>query len=233
MSRIVKIIYFVLFAVLIVQPHIIRGHLFSLSSPFIQNIVTVLVMGVAWLTYRLHVMELRKREREKVRLQEHLQQLDGRLLEAAKYIGLVNVRLPLLKTLTSSLLRREKVTRRQKVAIFEQLLGIAAISISKTKWGLFRFINPRNARTTHEFFHSEEAWPAQTNGLSNKAILQALAAGNTLAHANIDIIGSSDVQAPERGVLLLPTGGAVSDEEKIVLQVIVDQAQLFHQYLFH
>lgn len=229
MSLIAKFIYVALFAVLLAQPHVFRGHLLAWSSPLLHNAITVVVIGVAALVYRLHVADIRKRERQNLRLQQHLDCLDERLVEAFKYIGLVNVRLPLLRQLTSELLGRATISRRQKKSIFEQLVEIASTSIAKTSWAMLRCVDVSRVRTVHEFFFGDVA----PQPVSNKTIMNILTHPGGSPSAAVEVISSSDPRAQERYVLLLPPNPGLSRDERTVLQVIVDQAQLFHGYLFH
>lgn len=228
MSSLTKIIYAALFAVLLLQPHLIQRHIFPSASPYVENAITVSVFALGFLTYLLHQHDLKKKESENQRLGTKLKTEHAKLLESFEYLGLVNRRLPLLQNLTSDLLTDFKDIHREKKRIFEKLLNTAVVSIADAEWGLLRFVHEPKQRTLKEFsFSRTNIAPAIQ--LGNKELLESQ---KHSISGDYSSIVSSDVSRPERCFLIIPKQNNLSEENLNILRAIVDQAHLFYAYIY-
>lgn len=232
MSSFTKIIYAILFVILLLQPHLIERHIFPSASPYVQNVITILVFVFGFLTYFLHQHDVRKKEKENQQLGTKLRVEQAKLLDSFKYLGLVNRRLPLLQNLTSDILTDFQDVGREKKRIFERLLNTAVVSIIDTEWGALRFVHESKQRTLKEFsFSRAQSFPVIQ--LGNKALLQSRnGKDNHVIIGDYSLIVSSNASHPETCFLIIPRQHDLQEEDLNILRAIVDQAHLFYSYVY-
>lgn len=219
MSVLSKIIYLILFAVLLAEPHLVTGHILVFPRPFAQSLLTLIILGLAYGTYWLNAWHLKRRERQ--------------LADSFRYIGLVNRRLPLLKNLTTDLIRQAAFSQQERKAVFNQLLATAVTSVARAEWGIFRFIAAPSGRTMREFIHASKKYALEKTQIGNQQLLDSRAQANQIKEIhNLLVISTSDKKSPGQCFLILPKGKQFPGDEFSILQSIVDQTQLFHKYLY-
>lgn len=228
MPKLFKTVYIFLFVFLVLQPHII-DHVSFVPKAYVESIVTLVIMGLAYGTYHLHRRELTKRELKTRKLEVALGLSEQKLIDAFQYIGFVNRRLPLLKNLSSDLLAKEKLNRRDKKTVIHRLLAVATGSIAKAEWGLLRFVEVASQRTMREFFYRAENIALAIPKISNKELIQE---ATPASQRTVYVIPTSDHEAQVQGFLVIPEPTEDIRNEHSILQAIVDQAQLFYRYLF-
>src|SRR3989344_1121557 len=227
MSKITKTIYAILFIALLVMPHL-SGHVGNISRAYVESIVMLFIFGIAYLTYFLNSLELRKHEEQNRKIEHKLEISEQKLLDSFKYLGTVNRRLTLLKDLSSDFLNKKQFTKKYKKSILNNLLATAVISIAKTKRGAFRFVEVAKQRTVKEFFLSNKELTLLTVRVGNKDLIACRNDNNNLKKVgNFYVIPTSDQVAPVQNFLILPRLDTDFGEEYAVLQAITDQAQLF------
>lgn len=232
MSIFVKAAYAVLIFVLLLEPHIIRGHFFPNASPYVDNVVTVVVFLLGLFVYLVHRHDLQKKERENQELTKKLQEGQEKLLDSLRYLGFVNRRLPLLKNMTSDILGSFKDSERDKKRIFEQLLNTIVVSIVDADWGVLRFVHQSKRRTLKEFLFTKTDL-APTIHIGNNGLLDVWNRKNTYATENgYLLLTSSNISNPEICFLILPKIENLPEESLVVLQAIIDQAHLLYRYAY-
>ena len=152
MRLVTKIAFFILFLVILVEPHFITGHVFSLPEEFAESVASLLVFGLAYGVYALNRRDAKRKEEQVRQLEREGRISQEKLIDAFKYIGVVNRRLPLLQTLTSDLLANEKGNDRARKDVFQRLLALAVTSVAKAEWGNVQ-IRGERARTDGEGIH--------------------------------------------------------------------------------
>ncbi len=232
MSTFTKAIYAILFTVLLLQPHLVERHIFPTASPYVQNVVTISIFILGFLTYFLHKREVQKKETENQQLGLKLKAEHVKLLDSLEYLGRVNRRLPLLQNLTSDLLTDFQDVRRKKKRIFERLLNTAVVSIIDTEWGVLRFVHEQKQRTLKEFSFSRTKQYTAIQ-LGNKELLQLQDQKDNYATVGkYSLIASSNASHPERCFLIIPKRDNLQEEDLNTLRAIVDQAHLFYAYAY-
>jgi len=234
MSLSTKIAFFILFLVILAEPHVITGHVLSVPEAYAESAASLLVFGAAYGVYLVHRREVRRREARLRALEQEAQVSHEKLVDAFAYIGVVNRRLPLLQKLTSGLLAGEKGNHHARKDVFARLLAVAVTSVAKADWGMFRFIDRTSGQTLKEFTHAARHFVLLKTNVSNKDLIASWA-----QQRNIRIIGelcvipTTDQEMPTQGYLVFPkTADARLGDEASVLQAIVDQAQLLYKYLY-
>lgn len=229
MSKLVKGIYGVLVIILLIQPHFVQGHLLFVPSLLLQSLITLIVLTIAFALYYFHQRDIQKKEQENRALQEEVYKAGAKLLESFQHIGQLNTRLPLLYQLTTDLLKVERQTLKGRKHIFQTLLQLAVVSITKADWGILRFIEISKHRTVREFVFTKTSLPEEP--ISNKQMLDALTTTKGIHSWNgMSIIHSSDAHNFTHCFLILPETNTLIDEQPI-LQSIVDQAQILYHYI--
>lgn len=229
MSLSSKVIYFVLFVLLLVHPHFITGHIFSLPQAFAQSLVTFVLVGIASVVYLLHTYEIWKKKKAELELLDS----SDKLVEAYEYIGTVNRRLPLLKEVTTGVLNRSKKSKKSKKKIIEDLLATATISLAHASWGTFRFVEVAHNRTLHEFVHISKDTRNPRYKIDNKKLFTLRNHANRIFKIDdLYVLSTSDTRNFIQCFFIFPKGENNIKDESPTLQAIVDQAQLLYQYIY-
>lgn len=234
MSLTTKIAFFILFLVILVEPHFITGHVLSLSEEFAESVASLLVLGLAYGVYALHRRDAKRKEEQVRQLEQEGRISQEKLIEAFEYIGVVNRRLPLLQKLTSDLLANDKGNDRARKDLFQRLLTLAVTSVAKAEWGMFRFLGSEQEQTVKEFTYASRHFLLLKTNISNKELLQTRAQKKNIREiGELCVIPTTDQEMPVQGYLVFPKPkGADLGDEAAVLQAIVDQAQLLYRYLY-
>jgi len=125
MTLFTKIAYITLALLLIVHPHIVTGHIFSIPQAFAQSLMNLLIGAVAIAIYLLHLRDMDRTNLEKQKIEQALDVSSEHLSEAYRYIGQVNQRLPLLASLTTGLISVPRHGKKGVKAILEEILTTA------------------------------------------------------------------------------------------------------------
>lgn len=233
MSRYSKLIYGLLFALIVLEPHFITRHVLFIPRPYAESLVTLLIGGVAFLIYIVHGRDIKRKDTERLGIMRVLDQSTNKLKQAYEYIGKLNRRLPLLKNITTELLSRPKTDKKSRKTIFEDLLATAVISIVKAPWGLFRFIEVGRERTAREFIYNNGHSSMLHTKIGNKELLHRGNNQIVTERDDLHVVRTSDQESATRCVFIFPQRQVATSEADLqVLQAIVDQAQLFYKYVF-
>jgi hypothetical protein len=234
MSERVRFIYLFLVFLLVVEPHIIQRGWYSIPRAYILSVFNLLIIFIGYFLYVLYKRDIRNKEKEKKELEEKLHLSTEKLNDAFKYIGLVNRRLPLLQDITSGLMLKSGETKNGKKQILNDLLATAVISVAKTDWGIFRFIDKKNKKTIKEFIFTQKNYLLMKTKISNDRLLDiASSQENYYKLGKFNFFATSDRSADVICFLIFPgkKGNLISDTYN-VLQNVTDQAQLFFKYLY-
>lgn len=211
-------IFGVLVVSLTLHPYVLQVTLHSTWLPYVEGTMNLLIVAFGVLTYYLY-----ERERRASELQ---------FLEASKYIGVVNRKLPLLRQITTDVVSGKIMTAKQKTEAFQKLIGIAFGSIAKSDRGLLRFVDTKTGRTVKEFHYvlgGEQS--NHTFSIGNKELLATTSKRPKTAKHRL-IVATSDCVAKVRAFLVIPDIRGRFKEDIDILQAIVDQAQMLSRYVF-
>jgi hypothetical protein len=227
MTRFAKIIYLILIVLLVVLPFFITQPILFFPESHAEALTILVILGMAYL---VHVYDVRIKEKEKRSLERELETSIEKLNESFKYIGTVNRRLPLLRNLTTELL--SKSSEKNKM-VFEELLAIATSTISKSDWGMFRFIRMKDQNTEREFSYTQRNYILLKTKVGNKELIE-MSNGNDQLNkiGDLYVLSTTDRKEKVQCFLIFPEGEHRIDQEYSILQSIVDQAQLFYKYLY-
>ena len=232
MSKQIQIIYLLLFIGLIIQPHVIKGHILGLPESIVESIGTIVLLLLGYIAYQLHQYAVGKKQKEMNKLTQKLDVSSKRLLESYEYIGLVNRKLPIMENITSDLLERTSSDKKAKVQVFSDLLAAAA-GIVRVDWGMFRIINIETGSTTKEFVGSGKKYAILKTRISNKELLACDGEGRqAYSLGEVTVLRTSDMKTEEQTFLILPKVDSNLNDNISLIQNLTDQAQLFYKYLY-
>ena len=232
MSTFTKITYVTLFVGLLLMPHF-STHLGPIPRNYVESLVTLILFWIAYAAYLLHNRELERQRQRILEAEEHSRISEKKLVESFEYIGKVNRKLPLLKSLSSDLLIENKPTKKSRGKILHTLLATAVVSIASANWGLFRFVEVATGRTTREVVHTAKSYLLLKYPVRNADLVKSRAhQGKWKENRDFYIVPLSDLNAPVQVFLVLPKSSPRVSDEYPLLQAITDQAQLFYKYLF-
>jgi len=233
MTLFTKIAYLTLALLLIAQPHIIKGHVFSIPNPFAQSLATLLIGAVAIAIYMLHLRDMERTNLEKQKIERALDVSSGNLSEAYRYIGQLNQRVPLLASLTTKLISLPRQGKKATKAIIDNLLTTAVVTLAKSRWGFFRFIETESAKTIKEYYYITGPYLMSQARIGNKALLNLSEEERYHVINDAYVVTTSDQSASVRCIFVFakPEHEEAVKTDRALIQAIVDQAQLFYKYL--
>ncbi len=230
MGTVTKFVYILLAGLLLLEPQIVNDDLFLVSRHYVLTIMNAIILVVAYLLYLVTKRDLARKEREKRVMEMKLTRSHGTLNDAFAYIGILNRRLPLLKNLTTDVVSRGVATKKERKRIFDELLATAVASIVRTEWGMLRFIRVDKEKTTQEFFFTTHSGSNQPH-ISNHELLSLNEDDAPLKYVDsYCCVATSDRTSPVRCFFIFPPYERTDAQDDMVLQSIVDQAQIFSAY---
>lgn len=235
MTQFVKVMYAVLFLALVLQPHFIQGHIFSIPAAYAQSIATIILIEIWYLIHSFHRREVEREQARRKRAEAELHFSSEKLNDSYRYIGSVNRRLTLLPSVTSDLLGQNTEDEKSKRAVFEELLATAVTTLTHSSHGSFRFIRLSDAKTEQEFKYAIGAVSVGIDRYSNQDLIRARqnSSERIFSFNGLNGLSTSDREAPVQCFFLFVSDGNSLKEQGATLQAIVDQAQLFHKYLYN
>lgn len=227
MTNFSRIVYVVLILLLVILPFSITKPILFFPESHAEALTILVILGLAYL---VHLYDVRLKEKEKRALQRKLEISIERISESSKYIGSVNRRLKLLKNLTTELL---SISSEKDKIVFEELLSIATSTIGKSDWGMFRFVKISKQNTVREFCYTNKNYVLLKTKVGNKDLLEMVNTKENFKRIeDLFVFNTSDNKADIQCFLILPKGETDIETEYSTLQAIVDQAQLFYEYLY-
>jgi hypothetical protein len=234
MSRFVKGIYALLFLALVLQPHFIQGHIFSIPAAYAQSIAIIVLLEIWYVIHFLHRREVEREQKKREQAEAELHFSSEKLNDSYRYIGSVNRQLALLPSVTSDLLGQYKKDKKMRRVIFEELLGTAVTTLAHASEGHLRFVRIANAETEEEFKYSLGEVRVQASCYDNKDLIRARknSVRRIFPLNGVSVLPTSDREASVQCFFLFDVKGSTLKEQETTLQAIVDQAQLFYKYLY-
>ncbi len=224
MSKFSKIIYVLLLGALVLQPHFIAGHIFSVPKAYAQSITTIVILIMFYWVYELNRRDLVRKERE-------LEISNNDLRDAWKYIGRANRRLPLLNQITTKILCLPKKTKKHRKKVLEDLLDTAVTEVMNSGYGMFRFIHLDKGRTIAEVKKTKNI-REQDLGVSNKELIDKLREEQVFQTDNgLTVVASSENDNGVNCFLVLSNSEYKIDDSIAEVQAITDQALILYGFL--
>lgn len=231
----ISLIYLVFFVLAVLSPSIYRSDFFGISETTLEEL-TIFLFGVAGLgTFTLYERHMERREREREKVQTDYQRAKQELMESYAYIGSVNRKIELLKSMahdTSSVMGGNHLPK----DLFHVLVANACAAAGAQS-ALLRFVELEPLRTEREFTHQPET--RLTFKIANREL--KLVHDQGLSHTVLDsednkkiaVIPSDRSHGPYKAYLLLSINnhGLSDDVDVSLLKIFVNQAEaLYHNF---
>lgn len=233
MSNKSKFLYVLLFVIFIIYPHFIKGHILFVPQAFVESLVNIILLIFLYVLYIMHSNDIKNKNNEKSLIESKLGKTSSELIESFNYIAKLNRRMPLISEITSNLIKNNSLNVDDKKNILNNLLATATVSVAKVDWGIFRFIDTTSTKTIKEFRLKEINNIELNNKISNREIINRNSNKNQpKVFDDYCIVRSSDKVEKVQCFLFLPKSQHYTSDVFSLLQNIVDQGQLFYQYLY-
>jgi hypothetical protein len=208
----------------VLTPVFIRHHFLLIKKYLIQeDAVEAVLIGIllliAYLLSNVYKKELKKYRQQTSRLSRGNSELSGKLLDAFKYIGGVNVQIQEIRSIFCGIRRYPETENefRKDLALFAR----KALGIVNADWVVIRIISQNNLRTIKEHLESRKNTNFLIKGISNKAIV-----------ANQTVEGFSNVASHHDNSTILVTcvfpNISLDEDEKILIEAITNQVELLY-----
>jgi hypothetical protein len=213
-----------LIAAIIFTPVFITHHLLLIKKYVIQEdavevaLISILLL-TAWLLSNVYKKELKKYRQETRRLARGNSDLSGKLTDAFKYIGGVNVQIQELRSIFCAINRFPATENefRNALALFTRRVR----GIVNADWVIIRILGQTTLRTIKEHLEPRNNAYCSTKGISNKAIV---------ANRSIDgysIVASRHDNSMIMVVCVFPKK-SLDEEEKIMVEAITNQIEMLY-----
>lgn len=213
-----------LLSAVVLTPLIIRHHFLLFKKYVIQEdaaeaALIVILLLISYLLSKIHQKELKKIRRKARRLSRDNSDLSGKLSDAFKYIGGVNVQMQEIRSIFCGLRRYPTTENELKKALV--IFAQTVLGIVNTDWVLIRIIHLNKLRTLKEHLEYRINRSLSLKGISNKAIAAEQAIdGYSLIVSRRD---NSTIMV----VCIFPKH-SIDEEEKVLVETICRQIEMLY-----
>ena len=181
-------------------------------------LISILLL-IAYLLSKAYKKELKKYRQATSRLSRGNRDLSGKLTDAFKYIGGVNVQIEVIRSICCGLRRYAKTENEFKndLALFAR----KTLGIVNADWVVIRIISQSSLRTIKEHLETRKNQNFFIKGISNKAIV----ANQTIK--GFSVVASHHDNSMIRVACVFPEKSLV-EEEKILLEAITNQIEMLY-----
>ena len=141
-----RIVFTILFLALggaaLLTPHLVDGHIISVSRPWAETAALAVDMFLGLLFYALYRADIRRHEQAR-------KESEIRLRSSFGYIGRKNVESDVVRNFMNTFARGD--THEQVRKTFDRLLRIIAVTVLKTDAAMVRLFDPTTWRTRTEY----------------------------------------------------------------------------------
>lgn len=230
----ISLIYLIFFVLAVLSPSIYRRDYFGLSETALEE-ATIFLFGIAGLmTFTFYERHMERRERERERVQLDYDRVKKELMESYTYIGSINRKIELLKTMAqeaSTVINGSTMPK----DLFHALAANACAAAG-ARCALLRFVELDPLRTEREFTHEQETPFAFR--IANRDLKQVHDQGLSHAilesedHKKIAVVPSDRSRGQYKAYLLLHVGQDIPEDFDVsLLKIFVNQAEaLYHNF---
>lgn len=228
----ISLVYLVFFVLAVLSPSIYRSGYFGLSETALEE-VTIFLFGIAGLmTFSWYERGMEYREREQQKIQNDYERIKGELVESYTYIGSLNRKLELLKSLANNASVSAGDAGRIEKELFEALAASASAAAGGTS-AVIRFLDVERLRTEREFLHQpDKTEPLRVHNKDLRALYERGKHHDyIMTDDGIEVLAiASDQKGKRKAYLLLPLSSADrADLDPSLLKVFVNQAELLYR----
>jgi hypothetical protein len=169
------IIFIILFAFIIYTPTLIKGPV-NLTSKLIleeetfEGFLICILFIISILIFNLYKQEVNKHKELINKINSEKKQVEDRLNDSERYIGIMNVQIQEIKSIFNSINEYPETKDGLKKAF--NFFGERIIGIVNSEWVLFRIIDSNTQRTICEHFGTRKGFSNSYPHVSNKMIIE-------------------------------------------------------------
>jgi hypothetical protein len=213
------LLFVIAFTPIFISDHLLLFKKYVIQEDVVEAALIIILLLIAYLLSNVFKKELKKYRKEMRRLSREKRDLSGKLTDAFKYIGGVNVQLHEIRSIFCGLKRYPLTESAFKNAL--ALFAHKVLGIVNADWVLIRIICQSNLRTIKEHLESRKDVNLKCKGISNKAIV---ANGSIKGYS---IVASRHDNSLIMGVCVVPQKN-LDEEEKILVEAIINQIEMLY-----
>lgn len=229
----ISLVYLAFFVFAVFSPSIYtRGYL-GVPETTLEEL-TIFLFGVAGLaTFTIYERHLERREQERQKVEHDYHRVKQELMDSYAYIGSMNRKIELLKTLahdTSSSLAETQVPKE----LFHTLAS-QACAAAGAQCALLRFVELDSLRTEREFAHDPASKFVFRVANKDLRTVHEQSASHAMLEAQdkrqVLVVPSDHEKSPYKAYLLLHGDQSMDDVDVSLLKVFVNQAEaIYHHF---
>ncbi|NTU98671.1 hypothetical protein HGA64_01535 [Candidatus Falkowbacteria bacterium] len=224
----VKILERVYFGLLVLIMGLVLFNHYFVSGRFdrealVSTVITAGLMAVAYIVYTLYKREVMRNLEELEGLRRNKQDLEGKIDEAFKYIGQLNVQIEEIRTIFSGV--KKLPESKSELRVILDFLSSKVLSVAGSSWTCLKIVDLANYRILAE--HTKTRGESEHDVQAMKADVSArMLIANSLpkeycivrsAHDNLDF-----------AVYCLLPSCDLSKEQKVFIRAVVNQLEMFY-----
>ncbi len=231
----ISLLYLLFFVLCVISPALITRGYWELSETILEE-MAIFAFGISGLlTFSLYERLLERRERERERTQIDYEKAKRELIESYTYIGTMNRKLELLKTLANESSKSLSEHKQLKKELFHALVANACSTVGANA-GIVRIVELSKLRTEREFAHEPDAKIAfhvanrelrdlHEQGSSHRVLL-------TDEKRHVLVVPSDRSQGDLKAYLLLrmDESETIPEIDTSLLKVFVNQAEMLYRH---
>jgi hypothetical protein len=209
----------VVFTPVFITHHLLLIKKYVIQEDAVEAVLISFLLLIAFLLSHVYKKQLKKYCQEACRLSRGNSDLAGRLTEAFKYIGGVNVQIQEMRSIFCGLKRYPATENefRSDLALFARKV----LAIVNTDWVLIRIIGQPDLRTIKEHVERRKNSNLIIKGISNKAV-----AANRVIDG-YSFVASRHDDSMITVVFVFPKN-SLDEEERILVAAITNQIEMLY-----
>ena len=216
-----------LFLLIVCTPYLITKDMLLKHNILVAEELIEGLLIAALLVVGYFVMSLYREERNTYRssfkeLAFKNADAEGRLSDAFKYIGALNVQIEEIQSIFSSL--KKYPTAKKDFKNSFQFLSERVLSIVKTDWVIFRIIDEDNLRTVSEYSKTRGKAVLIKHEISNKSIV------STAMINGCSIISSDDTNLSVKLFCIVPSENLTKTQQNLIKGIVNTLEMMFIMY---
>jgi hypothetical protein len=232
----ISLVYLLFFVLAVVSPSLITRGYFGLAEDTLEEL-TIFVFGLAGiLSFATYERLMERREKERDQAAMDYQRAKTELIESYTYIGAMNRKIELLKSLANDTTKSMgEGGKRLSKDLFQSLVANACAAAG-AEAALLRFLEVEKLRTEREFLHQARARfvfrvaNRDLRGLQDQGAAHAFI--RTEDGKEVLVVPSDRQGAANKAYLILHLSQAqIAEIDPSLLKVFVNQAEMLYRSL--
>ena len=212
-----------LFSLIICTPYLITNKVsltnnFLIAEELVEGLLIALLLVISYMVLARYRKELNKYRGQITEISVKKADVEGRLTDAFKYIGAVNVQVEEIQSLFLSLKKYPEDKKDFKDSL--SFLAHKVLGIVNVDWVIFRIINVESLKTVREYSETRGNAVLLKHNISNKSLVVT----NTVDGCNV--ISSDQKNLTVKMFCIIASGDYLTATQTRLVQTIVNALEM-------